>query len=159
MGLKKNNPGCGCCGATVDCGVCADSEGPRHFTITIAGVANDDCASCTDINGSYILTSFTTGSDLCKWLLDHDFDACDEYTYIRMQVWLQKIVLAYYIFVYNDLLPGQEGTPIVEAQWRDNTGTTILDCGNYLNEDIPLFQAQGTVCDYSVATCLLTSGP
>ncbi len=61
MGLKKNNPGCSCCGGSGDCPLC-DPE-PATVSVTLAGYANSGCTGCADLNGTYVLSMTAS----CMW--------------------------------------------------------------------------------------------
>lgn len=59
MGLKKNNPGCGCCGDNT----CDDCSGVTTIDLSFSAWTDSTCGDCDLMTGSYTLTK-TAG---CQW--------------------------------------------------------------------------------------------
>lgn len=65
---KKNNPGCGCCGAD-ECENCLGDR-PDSYEVTISGYANGTCTTCAAWDGTYVCDSFTASAGSCVWVYD-----------------------------------------------------------------------------------------
>lgn len=57
--------GCCCGGATTYCAHCDDPPSDT-MEVVLSGLANDDCANCTTLDGTYELTRVAYGSG-CRW--------------------------------------------------------------------------------------------
>lgn len=70
MGLKKNNPGCGCCGG-VACSFCATGTTPATVQVTLTGTGDGSCDNCSTLDGTYVLSQIP--SDSCQWSYTTEF--------------------------------------------------------------------------------------
>lgn len=46
----------GCCGCSVECEECQSGTAKRSYTISITGMANQSCSSCSAFNGSFVVS-------------------------------------------------------------------------------------------------------
>ncbi len=141
-----------------DCTHCTGIT-PLRFSVTIAGVVNcpdDPCATCANINGTYILTQL---ANPCQWQFDWDPKPCtDQPDWINFQV-------------FDDADAGVIGNfgpafPLSYAAFQRNRAGGGTDCVE-ISGDIPKidnadcgeFQfPKTTKCDYSAAT-FVVNGP
>lgn len=75
MGLKPNNPGCGCCGPPVgfECNYCQPGTGRDPLPVFIPQLENDFCDACPALpwgNFNLPATGGGTPSDPCAWFLE-----------------------------------------------------------------------------------------
>lgn len=51
----------------ITCPCCDSGNGPAYMTLVVEGMANDDCADCDNMNGTYILLEHAEAGDPCAW--------------------------------------------------------------------------------------------
>lgn len=152
MGLKKQNPGCACCGAT--CVSCTGTV-PEEMQVDISGLANDaTCgasADCINFEGTYILPLTVAGAGGCTWTKTFTLSptACG-LSSITVSVFMPPAFFSNTIEVEFLVSVGRARFQKAQSMPFDcasPSGTSIA----YLNE------TAGTVCNWSGATCLLTA--
>ena len=79
MGLKKNNPGCSCCGEE-ECANCIDSAAPTYMTLVVDGVLDDGCSNCEDMNGTWVIPAYSD----CIWQRTESLDVCGQDVTIQL---------------------------------------------------------------------------
>jgi hypothetical protein len=79
MGLKRNNPGCNCCGST--CGGCTAL--PLQVEVVVPDViflaAGCTVSDCDALEGTYVLdysAALSTGGGICTWIYDFPSAIC-----------------------------------------------------------------------------------
>lgn len=92
MGLKKNNPGCGCCGEECECNYCIGDVMPCRMQLEISGITDNDCPEedCYKHNGTYILSH----SDACYFKYVRDDSICGKSQW-EYRLWLGPVDISY----------------------------------------------------------------
>ncbi len=158
-GFKKNSPGCKCCGG-VPCDQCSDGSLSNSYQLDISGVANGTCATCTDVNGTWIVDipgggiSVATTCRISTLLgvtgcgLPFGFTA----DYIAFQV--VNTAGAYTFEVVATDFPDVFGSLSISL-FTESKGSSAPTCQGLSSESIP--PAVDPRCNPSGGTCLVTS--
>jgi len=157
---------CCCDGSDPEvCANCLNSDAPVEIDVTFAGITNDGCDECANLNSTYRLTILPTLS--CGWgyLDNNGLAACDpirndgEWNFIHVrigQIPFGDFTIS--VFIYkewaNFLFGGSDS-----MSWN-KASSSRFDCLNLENYDIPQsFNTTHGDCDNSSATCTITSVP
>lgn len=60
-----------CCGESVECELCDGGYGSKYVEVTVAGVTGGNCDSCSDFNGTHVLSWVTPPAPppaTCLWV-------------------------------------------------------------------------------------------
>jgi len=150
-----------CCGGEQTCPCCSSAE-PDELLVTIAGLADDECSSCENLNGAFVCAKVAP----CYWRYEDIVGPCDS------EEFPQTVSLS--------VLVGrkQNGTCYLAVFWEFSTTTSPcaagfdsedcytfveyfddpFDCAN-LDRDVPLLPTRIIAfgCDESAATCHVTA--
>jgi hypothetical protein len=72
VGIKKNNPGCGCCDGgdppTPTCPYCTGGPSGASITLTLTGFADGNCSNCDEVlNATHVLPNVGQFGTSCYW--------------------------------------------------------------------------------------------
>lgn len=148
---SKNKPGCNCCDQTVPCSVCSTGFGPQTFKVVISGMANGNCGTCSELDGTFFLeNSGAGGGCTCNWQLTFDTSVCG--TYVSMSICLFESAGTYFFDFYINTAGG--GTQMVFRQ----TYPSAITCTTLANEALPFFANDTTgECDGTGSTVQVTA--
>lgn len=71
--MHKGQPGCPCC---CECIACANGGGPCSITLEVPAPDNDECTTCDDFAGTFVLNLYLSSTDgsgtkTCEWAPDY----------------------------------------------------------------------------------------
>ncbi len=155
-------PGYPCC--CLVCDYCADGKCPQDFAVTITGVANGTCSTCTVLNTTFICR-FQKGAspDYCEWLYLVDEPGCVKsgfYCVYSVLVRLSKSAGHYYLRV--DLRSSSGAWSVLGFVQKDlgeeapNCQFDKEDLGALTSYWFEFFCVAGT-CDISGSNVLLSA--
>lgn len=152
---------CPCCG-TCPC------EPATNFQVDIAGVVNNSCVSCTNLDGTYYLTQGTTTcggfTADCVWKYSNTSmgDPCVQFaTCNGMCIELiqdegtDSTALRIFSVPFVGGV-GCSGYGKAEGRFTKDWLGGTKDCTVYSSLDVPFLTNATTACDFSAATCTVT---
>jgi len=161
VGLKKNNPGCKCCDQA-ECAPCTSGFAPETFSVTIAGYADDTCASCEDYDGTYVLDydEGDTTTNACYWYSADETAPCTDSSVATFDLALAIVWIAPSDGSITVSLTNRTsgGTSVWTTVWKNTFGTQP-DCADFDEYDVSYDagESSGSICDASSTTCQVNS--
>lgn len=152
MGFRFS-PGC-CCEfckpGNVNCPACACNVAPNAYKVVLAGIVNNGCSDCGNLNGTYFLCEIHQDPSDCDWELLLDPPVCG-FTAIRMAV-----IASFPAGVFVGLHRGPD-----HADWREPEFVGQIELCGAVDLNVPfapLFTTSGASaqCDFSGSTCTVT---
>lgn len=146
-----------CCesgGGTVTCVSCNSSIAAATYLVTISGVTNGSCGSCSGYNGSFVLSfmgTVTSGNTQgCWWMYDAGSAACSGIRYLHFFHYLNGMYVS-----WNP--NGTNPSPGFSAHlsWQNFSGNG--DCANFSALNIANPSTSGGLCANSSSTCTVTA--
>lgn len=133
--------GCPCC---LFCAHCDPTNSPHQTVqVVISGVVNAGCATCSVLNGTYVLTR-GFGASECIWSVTFP-TTCINISIIQLEV----AGTASHV----DITTSGGATRV---KWT-STAAGFDDCGNWSSFSLPFATNTGGACDGTAATCLITA--
>ncbi len=149
---SKNKPGCNCCVVPIDCNACEPNVASVTYKVVIAGIIDDTCTNCSNLNGTYILTNVT---DCGYEFLSSTPATCSGGSGGPL--------------ISLEFLPSLDTQIIVIISYGNVSQTRTIEynsgeipepnCLTFVDEDIPFLSSVSTLdkCDATSSTCKLTS--
>lgn len=144
------SPSCLCCGGTgLSCDCCPSNNAPAEVNVTVTGVVNDNCGSCSSVNTTFVLAyDEDTG---CRWALNVA-DTCLEDVILTCNVvsgTVHRLLVGF--------APLFGSSCITDGRWRIDINPASVDfCGgDSIVTDTDLGEVGSGCarrCDYSGAT-------
>ena len=145
--LKKNNPGCNCCGNA--CVLCSGAT-PGTIAVTLTGFANAACTDCSTINTTWVC-NVVPAAAYCQWLHGSFSFFC---------ISADVIITISFIATGGGQYAMRVEVRLVKAPttnihiFQTATSAATWDCT--ANRSIPwVSQSGGSLCDSSSATCTI----
>lgn len=160
--MKKNNPGCGCCGGITVCSECSAEF--TSATVTLGSVADGIWNDCNNWNGSYIFSASNLGGALCFEELAGPLISASgspRATRIRLTIRIDGSDLVFRVTCWP--ASGLCSASFPEAQFKKVATLDVAECQPPTTHTLTLEltnkclspASSGTTCDWSSATCSL----
>jgi len=132
------------------CEHCAGGSAPEELEVEIAGLADDECYNCGDLNGVYVLTYIGSGPAGCCWKFSFA-NTCG--FNVLVACISHPIALEYQLEVSFGL---ESGTSDI-ITWLEEIGDYAPNCEEWSSLDVPITSQVQAQCDDISATCSVTA--
>lgn len=161
MPLKKQNPGCNCCGGAEICDRCVSGTANTSYTVGISGLTNNPgCSDCSTLDLSYSVSwggSPSQGTN-CWWSSATQSYCAGKLAKVQLVFNAATIGAdTYYsviVYLFTDFATNQGWW----VRWRYNLpANQKINCGSIGSYTLSYEMAQGPVtCDGTAATISLS---
>lgn len=159
----------GCREGSEDCTACKDGIHPAELTVTFAGITNDECEECLQVNTGWTIpifgSCFNLGAteDYQAYHERFDVDICED-NQLNIQIniyWnrqevsgARQIAMTVYS-MWNNLDPHTQ--LMAYFALYETSQSEPFDCENFSSLDIPLYTGYNGACDTTGASALLSA--
>ena len=158
MGAKKKHvPGCGCC-AESECLACGSSTPTDQYQVDLANFANNNCLSCTNLNGTHVLdfhSSYTSGgSQICRWFkaISIGSGSCANY---EIRLYFERVISSGVAILTCDIF--NESLPASARIFTKNYGVADIPCGTLSAESLTRGAGGSQCANVGTESCLVTA--